>query len=189
MNQRILLLTGPAGTGKTTSVKVIANEMGVDLVEWGEGVEEWSLGSGIGVFCVLTPVRLELIVVLRSRISHEQIIDISRSTFIRSSLIILPSCLIPTNDLSTSNPSPRFPSQCLSLPHSRCIPSRFTRVLSEFLISFVSVDHRTFKCWIRWAGRGELDRQGKRRKRRCSGDCRQASERWSMVSRSRVSPA
>lgn len=42
------MLTGPAGTGKTTTVKVLAKGMGVDLVEWGEGVEERSIGSGLG---------------------------------------------------------------------------------------------------------------------------------------------
>jgi cell cycle checkpoint protein len=40
-----LLVTGPPGIAKTTAVRVIAKEMGVDLVQWGEGVEEYSLGS------------------------------------------------------------------------------------------------------------------------------------------------
>lgn len=34
--------------GKTTTVRVLAKEMGVELVEWGEAVEESSLGNGIG---------------------------------------------------------------------------------------------------------------------------------------------
>jgi hypothetical protein len=41
-------LTGPAGAGKTTSVRLIAMEMGIDVIEWGEGVEEYSLGGGGG---------------------------------------------------------------------------------------------------------------------------------------------
>jgi len=45
-----LLLTGPAGGGKTTAIRVVAKELGIDLVEWGEGAEEWSLGGGIGKF-------------------------------------------------------------------------------------------------------------------------------------------
>jgi len=27
---------------------VLAKEFGIELVEWGEGIEEWSLGGGIG---------------------------------------------------------------------------------------------------------------------------------------------
>jgi cell cycle checkpoint protein len=32
--QRILTLTGPAGTGKTATVKVLAKELGFELIEW-----------------------------------------------------------------------------------------------------------------------------------------------------------
>lgn len=46
--QRILLMTGPAGGGKTTTVRLLAEQMGVDIIEWGESIEEWSLGTGIG---------------------------------------------------------------------------------------------------------------------------------------------
>ncbi|WVN86688.1 uncharacterized protein L203_101860 [Cryptococcus depauperatus CBS 7841] len=45
--RRILLLTGPAGVGKTTTVKLVTKQMGVDIIEWGEGVEERQLGGGI----------------------------------------------------------------------------------------------------------------------------------------------
>lgn len=45
----MLLLTGPAGAGKATTVRVLAKEMGIDLVEWGEGVEERTIGVGIGM--------------------------------------------------------------------------------------------------------------------------------------------
>lgn len=41
-------MTGPAGGGKTTTVRLLAEQMGVDIIEWGESVEEWSLGTGIG---------------------------------------------------------------------------------------------------------------------------------------------
>lgn len=47
IRQRILFVTGPPGIAKSTSVRVIAQEMGVELVEWSEGVEEYSLGSSI----------------------------------------------------------------------------------------------------------------------------------------------
>jgi len=32
--QRILALTGPAGSGKTATVKVLAGELGFELIEW-----------------------------------------------------------------------------------------------------------------------------------------------------------
>lgn len=41
-------MTGPAGIGKATTVRVVAKELGVDLSEWSEGVEERGLGSGFG---------------------------------------------------------------------------------------------------------------------------------------------
>ena len=40
-------MTGPAGVGKTTTLKVLARELDIDLIEWGDGVEEWSIGDGI----------------------------------------------------------------------------------------------------------------------------------------------
>jgi cell cycle checkpoint protein len=44
------LLTGPAGAGKSTSVKVIAKELGVEIVEWNEGFEEWGFSGDVGEF-------------------------------------------------------------------------------------------------------------------------------------------
>ncbi|KAG8989069.1 Cell cycle checkpoint protein rad17, partial [Tulasnella sp. 427] len=43
--RRILALTGPAGTGKTATVRVLAKEMGVELVEWRNGMDD-DFGSG-----------------------------------------------------------------------------------------------------------------------------------------------
>lgn len=39
----ILLLTGPAGSGKTTTIKLIAKNMGFDVIEWITPMDvEWS---------------------------------------------------------------------------------------------------------------------------------------------------
>lgn len=46
--QRILLVTGPAGIGKTTTVRLIAEKLRIELMEWTEGVDDRSLGSGSG---------------------------------------------------------------------------------------------------------------------------------------------
>ncbi|ODO10847.1 hypothetical protein I350_01446 [Cryptococcus amylolentus CBS 6273] len=43
--RRILFLTGPAGAGKTTTLKLLAQQMDIDVDEWGEGVEEWGVGT------------------------------------------------------------------------------------------------------------------------------------------------
>jgi len=47
------LLSGPAGAGKTTTVRVVAKEMGVELMEWGEGADDAIVGAGIGNFADL----------------------------------------------------------------------------------------------------------------------------------------
>ncbi|CAK9784093.1 hypothetical protein CC85DRAFT_268159 [Cutaneotrichosporon oleaginosum] len=43
--RRILLVTGPAGIGKTTTVRLLARSLGVDLVEWTDSVDERGLGG------------------------------------------------------------------------------------------------------------------------------------------------
>ncbi|BEJ12354.1 hypothetical protein CspHIS471_0208140 [Cutaneotrichosporon sp. HIS471] len=43
--RRILLVTGPAGIGKTTTVQLLARSLGVDLVEWTDSVDERGLGG------------------------------------------------------------------------------------------------------------------------------------------------
>lgn len=47
--QRILALTGPSGVGKTTALRTVARELGVEIVEWVEGAEEYAIGSSVGV--------------------------------------------------------------------------------------------------------------------------------------------
>ncbi|KAL7424215.1 RFC checkpoint protein Rad17 [Cryptotrichosporon argae] len=44
--RRILLVTGAAGIGKTTTIRLLAEQMAVELVEWTEGVDEYSIGGG-----------------------------------------------------------------------------------------------------------------------------------------------
>lgn len=41
-------MTGPAGIGKTTTVRLIAKQLGIELAEWTEGVDDRSLGEGSG---------------------------------------------------------------------------------------------------------------------------------------------
>lgn len=40
--QRILALTGPAGTAKTTTIRVLAHEMGFEIIEWRNAMGESS---------------------------------------------------------------------------------------------------------------------------------------------------
>lgn len=51
--QRILVLTGPAGTAKTTTIRVLAREMGFEILEWRNAMDESSsttLGAYQGKF-------------------------------------------------------------------------------------------------------------------------------------------
>lgn len=45
--RRILVLTGPAGTAKTTTVRVLAREMGFEIVEWRNSMSERGLSTFI----------------------------------------------------------------------------------------------------------------------------------------------
>ncbi|KAF9004565.1 Rad17 cell cycle checkpoint protein-domain-containing protein [Cyathus striatus] len=38
--RRILVLTGPAGTGKTTTIRILSREMGFEILEWRTGIGE-----------------------------------------------------------------------------------------------------------------------------------------------------
>jgi cell cycle checkpoint protein len=43
----VLALTGPAGVGKTTTIRCVARDLGVEVLEWVEGAEEWGIGGEI----------------------------------------------------------------------------------------------------------------------------------------------
>ena len=43
--QRILALSGPAGTAKTTTIRVLAREMGFGILEWRNAIGENSSGA------------------------------------------------------------------------------------------------------------------------------------------------
>lgn len=51
LSQRIIVLTGPAGVGKTACIKAVADEMDCELVEWAEGFEEWGMSGGDSGAC------------------------------------------------------------------------------------------------------------------------------------------
>jgi cell cycle checkpoint protein len=68
--QRILALTGPAGSAKTATIRLLAQEFGIEILEWRNAVGEdftqyggkWSLGcndSSTQVSWVLSPVSYE----------------------------------------------------------------------------------------------------------------------------------
>jgi len=83
MVQRILLLSGPAGAGKTTTVRVVAKEMGIELMEWGEGADDSIVGAGVGKLGQFDDLRIKLID--RTRIINRQ------TCFIPLQKLILPT--------------------------------------------------------------------------------------------------
>lgn len=48
--QRILALSGPSGVGKTATIKALASEMGLEVLEWVEGAEEHGIGGSFGEY-------------------------------------------------------------------------------------------------------------------------------------------
>lgn len=38
--QRVLALTGPAGVGKTATLRVLAKELNVEILEWRNGMDD-----------------------------------------------------------------------------------------------------------------------------------------------------
>lgn len=52
--RRILALSGPSGVGKTATVRALASELGLEVVEWVEGAEENGIGGDFGQSLVAT---------------------------------------------------------------------------------------------------------------------------------------
>ena len=51
LSQRILVLSGPAGTGKTATVRTLSKELGFDIMEWKiDADERWYPGNSLGGF-------------------------------------------------------------------------------------------------------------------------------------------
>lgn len=46
--KRILALTGPAGSGKTASLRVLAKELDLEIVEWRNGMDDGIGGDYTG---------------------------------------------------------------------------------------------------------------------------------------------
>jgi hypothetical protein len=65
-------------------VKVIAKEMGIDLLEWGEGADESTIGSGTGW-------------------SHEQSANIQKKLTCRARIVNFEIDLIPLSTLVLSS--------------------------------------------------------------------------------------
>ncbi|KAK7062650.1 RFC checkpoint protein Rad17 [Paramarasmius palmivorus] len=55
--RRLLLLSGPAGTAKTSTIRVLSREMGFELVEWRNSMNEESLGVIDQAFSTLSSQR------------------------------------------------------------------------------------------------------------------------------------
>ena len=89
-------MTGPAGTGKTTTVRVLTKHMGVELVEWGEGVEERTIGSGFGESLLSLRHAFRPDTLARPRVLHVKIGIFPFSSFICASQSLFPEVLVLT---------------------------------------------------------------------------------------------
>lgn len=49
-HQRILILSGPAGAGKTTTARVLAKELDLDVLEWDEDVDDAAFATEPGAY-------------------------------------------------------------------------------------------------------------------------------------------
>ena len=91
VEQRILALTGPAGSGKTATVKVLARELGFELIEWRNsmgdayGGASSFIGPSFTDFDHRIPLDLDAIPQLDKFQAFLTLVSMSRSVFGRSS--------------------------------------------------------------------------------------------------------
>ena len=43
--QRILALTGPSGIGKSATLRALAGDMEIQLIEWKNSIDDWKIGD------------------------------------------------------------------------------------------------------------------------------------------------
>ncbi|KAJ9123972.1 hypothetical protein QFC22_000763 [Naganishia vaughanmartiniae] len=128
--RRILILSGPAGVGKTTTLRLVAAELGAEVVEWEEGVEEWSMSGQIE----------------RESLNSKFVGFLSRNAYQPLSLGVQSTTLkdsqkeIAVSSQATSSKSTSPPRILLftSLPNLSHIPTReiFQRALADYTKSY-----------------------------------------------------
>ena len=160
--QRILLMAGPAGAGKTTALRVIANELGVDLVEWDESIEERSLGGGFGAYSIRHRDSSTDPSSYRARIAYIQTFRLSLSKCLHTNLHVYQRRLTLQLDceaetFETPGSLAHFHSQHIPSTDQRGLPRGLAVLLQVVFQPWLSTGHHTQWSWIEWTCRRELD--------------------------------
>lgn len=151
--RRILVLSGPAGVAKTTTLRLVAKEMGAEIVEWEEGAEDWSMSGQIGTtyHSYFFPNHDTLTAICqpeRESLNNKLVGFLSRNAYQPLSLAVKSSTSIPkVSEKETSVVSPATSSKYTnpprillftSLPNLSHIPTRetFQRALIDYTKSY-----------------------------------------------------